>query len=731
MKKFGKSMKSTGQNMTKSLTMPLLALGGASVKLASDFETSMTKISTLVGASAKDLKEYEKGIMQLSEQVGISAKDLADGMFFITSSGFEGAEALEALEISAKASSMGMGEMSSISNALTSIMTAYADEQMTAAKAGDLLHETLKQGKFDAGQFMDSLGSVIPVAAGAGVSMEELGAASATMSKLSGDAAGTLTAMRSLMLSLLKPSEKQKEILAGIGMTSEQLGRMMDESLLGTMQHLFTSLDGNNEALFNMFGSSKAVVGALSTMGLQSETYTKVLDGMNNSVGNINEGFNTLSGTSGFKFKQTLVKLQNVGIEIGNILLPIVIDLADGFKNLLNKFNQLSPDAKKMSVVVGILAGALGPLLVVLGSVMSIVAVLSIKIIAIVAALAALALGILFVNDNWEAFKERFKDIDWWRNALLEMIAVLIEFNPMGLLQKGFNSLLETLGVKIPNPFEETADFFRDMKVELKDYENDFDDFSTFIGNQGKKIKKALNIFGDGLGIGGGGDGVTTPKSGTAPVTDAPIQNNSLQNILDSVKFINKEQSLITVPLFNKGYSVEVDEFTNLMGNITTIQEEMSQSFISFGNVLQGTFAQALQSSDGFFKSFVSGAKRAMSALLAQLAATAALNALLGGSNFGKMLGFTDIDGAGGIGNLFGGLLGKGISKNADGGLIQQPHFGLIGEAGPEVVMPLNQFLNRENNGSGAVQVFGTISGQDILLSSDRARNNRTRTRGY
>ena len=352
LKKFGSSMKRTGQNMTRSLTMPLVALGAASVKLASDFETSMTKISTLVGASAQDLKEYEKGIMQLSNQVGISAKELADGLFFITSAGFEGAEALEALEISAKASAMGMGEMASISNALTSIMTAYADEQMTAAKAGDLLHETLKQGKFDAGQFMEKLGSVIPVAAGAGVSMEELGAASATMSKLSGDAAGTLTAMRSLMLSLLKPSEKQKEILAGIGMTSEQLGKMMDESLLGTMQHLFTSLDGNNEALFNMFGSSKAVVGALSTMGLQSETYTKVLDGMNNSVGNINEGFDTLSGTSGFKFNQTLVKLQNVGIEIGNIILPIVIDLADGFKNLLDKFNQLSPDSKKMSVVV-------------------------------------------------------------------------------------------------------------------------------------------------------------------------------------------------------------------------------------------------------------------------------------------------------------------------------------------------------------------------------------------
>ena len=50
----------------------------------------------------------------------------------------------------------------------------------------------------------------------------------------------------------------------------------------------------------------------------------------------------------------------------------------------------------------------------------------------------------------------------------------------------------------------------------------------------------------------------------------------------------------------------------------------------------------------------------------------------------------------------------------------------------PEVIAPLDKLKSMIGiNGGGAVEVFGTISGQDILLSSDRARNNRTRTRGY
>jgi hypothetical protein len=61
---------------------------------------------------------------------------------------------------------------------------------------------------------------------------------------------------------------------------------------------------------------------------------------------------------------------------------------------------------------------------------------------------------------------------------------------------------------------------------------------------------------------------------------------------------------------------------------------------------------------------------------------------------------------------------------------------GLIGEypgasANPEVIAPLDKLKNMIGGAGGSVQVFGSISGSDILLSSDRAKNNRNRTRGY
>ena len=77
-KRFGKTMKNIGSSLTTNITMPILGIGAAGVKMAADFGSSMTKIRTLVGASAEELKSYEKDVMSLSSTTGIAADQLAE-----------------------------------------------------------------------------------------------------------------------------------------------------------------------------------------------------------------------------------------------------------------------------------------------------------------------------------------------------------------------------------------------------------------------------------------------------------------------------------------------------------------------------------------------------------------------------------------------------------------------------------------------------------------------------
>ena len=82
----------------------------------------------------------------------------------------------------------------------------------------------------------------------------------------------------------------------------------------------------------------------------------------------------------------------------------------------------------------------------------------------------------------------------------------------------------------------------------------------------------------------------------------------------------------------------------------------------------------------------------------------------------------------------------KAVSKSAgiavpflaEGGIVTGPTLAMIGEGREsEAVIPLSKLDNMMGSNSGAVTVYGKISGQDILLSSEKASRTRSRYRGF
>ena len=77
MKQFGKNTKALGRNLTRSLTMPLAALGGLAVKTAADFEFSMAKVAAVSGFAANEMKALEAQAKQLGGSTSKSASEVA------------------------------------------------------------------------------------------------------------------------------------------------------------------------------------------------------------------------------------------------------------------------------------------------------------------------------------------------------------------------------------------------------------------------------------------------------------------------------------------------------------------------------------------------------------------------------------------------------------------------------------------------------------------------------
>ena len=57
----GTTLTSVGGTLTKAFTVPILGAAAASVKVGSDFDSSMSQVSAISGATGKDLEALRDG----------------------------------------------------------------------------------------------------------------------------------------------------------------------------------------------------------------------------------------------------------------------------------------------------------------------------------------------------------------------------------------------------------------------------------------------------------------------------------------------------------------------------------------------------------------------------------------------------------------------------------------------------------------------------------------------
>ena len=218
---FGSKMQSVGKSLSTRLTLPLVAAGGAATKMAFDFDKSMTSIQALVGVTAEKVSEMGEAAKKMAVDTGKSSKEAAEALFFITSAGLRGKEAMDVLEMSLKAAAVGLGETKTIADLSTSAMNAYGSESLSASDATDILTAAVREGKLEASALAGAMGGVIPLASNMGVSFDQVGAAMAAMSKTGTDAATGATQLTAILASLKKPSAQAVDALDAMGLSTQ------------------------------------------------------------------------------------------------------------------------------------------------------------------------------------------------------------------------------------------------------------------------------------------------------------------------------------------------------------------------------------------------------------------------------------------------------------------------------------------------------------------------------
>lgn len=722
LKSFGSKMTSIGSSLQSRLALPLLAAGGAAIKMAVDFDTSMTQIKTLVGVASAEVDQMGIAAAKMAQTTGISSNEAAEALFFITSAGLRGADAMAVLEQSLQASAIGLGETKVIADLATSALNAYGINNLSAAEATDVLTGAVREGKLSADSLAQSMGTVLPVASQLGVEFSEVGATFAAMSRTGTDASMAATAMRGIMFALLKPTKMANDTLEQFGLSAKGLRQQIkDEGLLSTLKTLTETFGDNEEAQGKVFNNTKALSGVLDLMGKNLTSTETIFKSMNKTAGLTAEAFKTLQESSAFKLKKAM---NDIGVEftkLGSVLLTAIVPLIQKFSkfvlNLFAAFQKLSPQMKNFSISLGLILTALPTALMLFGGIASAIGVIISPVGLVVAGIVALVLA---SNDLMNVFNDLeitiktalINSLDW---ATEKFDLFINSMNKYGvIIAKFFDDPFDTDFTEINNSFNLLAENIkkngketRKTNTEASKLLKNYNDYPSVLS----QIVKQFTFVETGL-------------KKTAKVTKKTTQN------LDDLFKVTKEIPGVAIDMnsaiqLNPDRIIETNNVVDDLGKKLKIAQEQTEFWSNtIGGMLADSFEVLLNGGD-FFGSLMDSLKKLIIRLAAAAAAAAVLFVLTGGGSAGG-------SSIGSFKTIFTAI--SGIPEFANGGIVSGPTLGLMGEysgarSNPEVIAPLDKLKGMIGQGGQNINVGGEfrIQGQDLVVALQRAERNRSR----
>ena len=323
----------------------LAELAIKATKLATEFESSTAKIEGLVGVPGEIVEAWKPAILDLASEFGKPPKELADAMFFVTSAGLRGEQALDALRESAQASAAGLGEVATIADVVTSAMNAYQAQGITAAEVTDVLTATVREGKLEAADLAAQIGDSIPLASALGVEFDQVATAFAALSRTGTSAAKASTQVNAIFRAAIKPTADASKALDEYIGGAENFRRMLrEDGLLNTLDALRDGIEETGTELSVGLGriitDTSGLQGALDLLGDSFETNVEIQERLADAAGDTAEAFNAQRDTAELAINRIQAAWEGLLITFGSEATGPVAEVMNAIADAIDRIRQ-------------------------------------------------------------------------------------------------------------------------------------------------------------------------------------------------------------------------------------------------------------------------------------------------------------------------------------------------------------------------------------------------------
>ncbi|CDZ74870.1 phage tail tape measure protein, TP901 family [Peptoniphilus sp. ING2-D1G] len=356
-----------GGKMTKAM-LPVSLAVGKGVKDFLSLDTAIRQVTTLTDENVLPVSQIKKDVKEISNATGRSQEEIANAMYDSLSSGVDQSKVTDFVKSGIDLVRAGFTDMPTVIDATTTALNAYGDAAPEVSKIHDIFVKTQDLGKITVDELGKSIGRVVPTAAAAGVSLEQLGAGYSVLTAKGMNAELATTTMNSLLGELSATGSKSDKALRKMtGKSFKELtkeGKNVGE-VLGILQE---NAKGAGLELADMFGNLNAGKAANSLLSDGVEGFSKVLDQIQNSDGATAENAMKMMGPAE-KMQVATTRMQNAFIDAGGAIAPYVVQIADGISSIVGKFSELDEGTQGSIMQWVGLAIAIGPVVSIIGTV--------------------------------------------------------------------------------------------------------------------------------------------------------------------------------------------------------------------------------------------------------------------------------------------------------------------------------------------------------------------------
>lgn len=299
-------------------------LGKEVWNLGITFEESFQKVKTLADNSVVSFDSLSNSLLGLSSQYGVSIADLNNAAYEALSSSVKTEDLVEMVNIAQKSAIAGFTDTTTAISGLTSVMNAYG---MSVEEADDLSNKfliTQNLGKTTFGEIAANIGEIAPNAKIAGISIDDVLAAIATLTAQGLSTSEAITQINGALNSIIDPTKEAQKAADSLGISfdNETLKSM---GLIDFLNYVRDAAGENNDALTDLFGNIRGFK-ALAGLTEQTELYNEALRQMSEDTSTLDEAFTTMTDTVSYQKNVLKEKLKNYSVEMFNYIKTPVKD---------------------------------------------------------------------------------------------------------------------------------------------------------------------------------------------------------------------------------------------------------------------------------------------------------------------------------------------------------------------------------------------------------------------